>query len=129
MSSSYITISYYIILHLITCFFILSLLLIRSPFNSILFYFIEFDLLYCSVLYLISMNDLCLSVRPSVCLSVRLSVCMNKFMFSLLFSFSYLFSLFSFLFTYFFLFSFFPLFFLFSFLFLFSLPFLYSLFS
>ena len=45
--------------------------------DSILFYSIRFDsieskLLYCSVLYLISMNDLCLSVRLSVCLCVYL---------------------------------------------------------
>ena len=77
----YIIISYHI-----SCSYILSLLLIWYPFHSILFYstlfqidsilfhFIEFDLLYCSVLYVISMNDLCLSVRPSVCLSVCLSV-------------------------------------------------------
>ena len=95
MSSSYIIISYHI-----SCSVILSLLLIWSPFysillyfkliefDSILFYFIEFDLLYCSVLYLISMNDLCLSVRPSVRLSVCFFISMNKFMFSLLVHFS-----------------------------------------
>ena len=80
MGSSYITISYHI-----SCSYILSLLLICSPLYSVLFYsillyfklirfdsilfdFIEFDSLYCSVLYLISMNDLCLSVRLSTSL-------------------------------------------------------------
>ena len=65
--------------------------------NYIRFYSIEFDLLYCPVLYLISMNDLylsiCPSVRPCVCLSDILFICMNKFFFSLIFSFV-LFSLF-----------------------------------
>ena len=115
MSSSYITISYHIILYLMFFYFISSANLISIPFYSVLFYFIsnrfdliwfysilfcsiEFDLLCCTVLYLISMNDLCLSVcpsvRPSVCLSVWISLC---FLFSL--SLSYLFS-FSFLFLF-----------------------------
>ena len=93
MSSSYITISY----HNMFFYFISSAALISIPFcsilfystlfqiDSILFYSIEFDLLYCSVLYLISMNDLCLSVRLFVCLFI----CMNKFMFSLLFLFCF----------------------------------------
>ena len=34
---------------------------------------IEFDLLYCSVLYLISMNDLCVRVRVRVCVWGRRS--------------------------------------------------------
>ena len=72
---------------------------IWSPFDLI-----EFDLLYCSVLYLISMNDLCLSVR----LSVYLFICMNKFMFSLLSCFFILSLLF--LFSFHFHFSFFTLF-------------------
>ena len=106
MSSCYIIISYHI-----SCSLILSLLLIWSPLHSILsystsfqidsiwfyfiFYFIEFDLLYCSVLYVISMNDLCLSVRPSVCLSVCVFICMNKFMFSLLITLHFHFSFFT----------------------------------
>ena len=77
MSSCYITTSYHIIWYLMFFYFMSSADLI-----SILFYSIEFDLLYCSVLYLISMNDLCLSV--CLCLCVCLFICMNKFMFSLL---------------------------------------------
>ena len=65
---------YHIISYHILCFFILSLLLIWSPFYSILIYSIEFDLLYCSVLYHLPVNDFCSSARSSVCLSVRLSV-------------------------------------------------------
>ena len=91
MSSCYITISYHIL-----CSFILCLLLIWSPFHSILFYFISnrFDLIwfyslllnsiYCIVQYSISyqwMICVYLSVRPSVCLSVCVFICMNKFMF------------------------------------------------
>ena len=83
MSSSYITISYHIILYLMFFYFISSADLISIPFYSILFYFISnrFDLI---VFYLIAMNDLCLSVRPSV----WLFICMNKF-FSFLFFFSH----------------------------------------
>ena len=66
---------YHIISYDILCSFILCLLLIWSPFYSI-----EFDLLYCSVLYFMSMNDLCLSVRLSVCLFI----CVKNFLFSLL---------------------------------------------
>ena len=76
------------------CWFVLHSILFYSTLfqiDLIWFYSIEFDLLYCSVLYLISMNDLCLSICPSVCLLI----CINKFMFSLLHS--LLFSLFSFL--------------------------------
>ena len=92
MSLSYITISYHIISHvflfyLFCCFDLHSILFYSTLFqiDSILFYSIEFDLLYCSVLF-ISMNDLCLSVRPSVCLFVS----MNKYLFSLLFLFSFI---------------------------------------
>ena len=80
----YHIISYHIIFHVLLfylfCWFDLHSILFYSTLfyfisnwlDSILFYFIEFDLLYCSVLYLISMNDLCLSVRLSICLSVYL---------------------------------------------------------
>ena len=106
------TLPYHIISYLMFFYFISSADLISILFYSILFYFIsnrldliwfysilfysiEFDLLYCSVLYLISMNDLCLSICPSVCLLI----CINKFLFSIsyLFSLFFLFSLFSFL--------------------------------
>ena len=102
MSSCYITISYLMFFYFISSADLISILFYSILFHSILLYFkliwfdlilstsIEFDLLYFSVLYLISMNDLCLSVRPSVCLFI----CMNKFMFSLLFFFSF-FTLFS----------------------------------
>ena len=106
MSSCYITISYHtisrVLLFYLFCWFDLHSIL----FYSILFYFIsnwfdwilfnsiELDLLYSSVLYLISMNDLCLSVSlfilPSVCLSVWISFSL----FSLLFFLSLLFTLF-----------------------------------
>ena len=92
----YITISYHIISYHISCSFILSLLLIWSPFHSILFYFISnrFDLiLFYSILFywiwftilfsIVShINEWFVSICPSVCLSV----CMNKFLFSLFFS-------------------------------------------
>ena len=70
----YIIISYHI-----SCSFIVSLLLIWSPFHLILFYFILLNSIYYIVQYNISyqwMICVYLSVRPSVCLSV----CMNKFL-------------------------------------------------
>ena len=98
-------ISYELVLHYnirwyhISCSFILSLLLIWSPFHSIqfysilfysiLFYFISnrfdsiwfYTLLFNSIYYVVQysisyqwMICVCLSVRPSVCLSVCLSV-------------------------------------------------------
>ena len=72
---------YHILSYHISCSLILSLLLIWCPFDSILFDSIESDLLYCSVSYLISMNDLCLSVYLSVCVFIS----MNKSFFPLLF--------------------------------------------
>ena len=66
-------------------------------FNLILFNSIEFDLLYCSVLYLISMNDLCLSVRPSVRLSFCLSVCVCVYLYEQVYVFSSLLFLYSFI--------------------------------
>ena len=89
--SHYITISYHIIsdvfLFYLFCWFDFHSILFYSIllhfisnrfdliwFDSTLFYIIEFDLLYCSVLYLISMNDLCLSIYPSDSLSVCLFV-------------------------------------------------------
>ena len=92
MSSCYIT------LHLFF-YFILSLLLLWSPFysilfystlfqiDSILFYFILLNSIYCIVQYSISYQWM-ICVYLSVCPSVCLFICMNKFLFSFLFSFS-----------------------------------------
>ena len=83
MSSCYITISYHIF------FSLLSVLLICSPLyssqlhfisnwfdsirlNSIRLFSIEIDLSYCSVLYHILTNDLCLFVCLSVCICICL---------------------------------------------------------
>ena len=97
MSSSYITLSYHI-----SCSFLLSLLLIWSPFYSILFYstLFQIDSIHCIVQYSISyqwMICVYLSVCPSVCSSVCLSVCLSVwislcFLFFTLFSFLFLFS-------------------------------------
>ena len=93
----YIIISYHI-----SCFFILSLLLIWSPFYSILF-----NLIYYVVQYSISYQWM-ICVYLSVCLFVCLFICMNKFIFSLLSCFLILSLLF--LFSFHFHFSFFTLF-------------------
>ena len=101
---------YHIISYHNSCSFILSLLLIWSPFYSILVNFKS--ILFDSILFFILLNliyyifQYCISyqwmicvylVRSSVCLSVCLFICMNKFMFSLLSCFFslYPFSLFS----------------------------------
>ena len=110
MSSSYITISYHtisrVLLFYLFCWFDLHCILFSSIllyfklilFDWIQFYPIEFDLLYSSVLYLISMNDLCLSVNlsilPSVCLSVWISFSLFSFLFTLSFSFYFLMNVF-----------------------------------
>ena len=87
-----------IISYYISCSFILSLLLIWSPFYSILFYstlfpidsirfdptlfyWIRFTVLFSIVSYI---NEWFMSICPSICLSVCVFICMNKFMFSLL---------------------------------------------
>ena len=81
----YIIISYHV-----SCSFILSLLLIWSPFYSILFYSILFYRIRFTILFSIVSHtnewfvSICPSVCPSICLSVCLFICMNKFMFSLL---------------------------------------------
>ena len=101
MSSSNITLPCHI-----PCYFILSHLLICPRFYSTLFQIdsirfdstrfdsFRFDLPYCSVLYLLLMNDLCLSVRLSVYLSVWISFC---FLLVSFLSLSFLFFLYSFL--------------------------------
>ena len=91
-----VTLPYHIIPYHISCSFILSLLLIWSPFysillNSILFYWIWFNLLFCIVSHI---NEWFVSVRLSVCVFI----CMNKF-FSYLFPLLF-FTLFSLLFSF-----------------------------
>ena len=81
MSSCYITLSYHIISYHISCSFILFLLLIWSPFYSILFYWVRFTVLFSIASHI---NEWFVSVCPSVCPSVCLFICMNKCMFSLL---------------------------------------------
>ena len=95
---------YNIISYHILCSFILFLLLIWSPFYSILLYFksIRFDsiLFYFILFYWIRFTILFsivshtsewfVSIRPSVLPSVCLFIWMNKFMFSLLNSFLFL---------------------------------------
>ena len=93
MMTCYITITYHIISYHIF-FSLLSVLLICSPLyssqlhfisnwfdsirlNSIRLFSIEIDLSYCSVLYHISMNDLCLFV----CQSVWMFICICLFLF------------------------------------------------
>ena len=125
MSSCYITLQYHIISYYISCFFILSLLLIWSPFHSILiyfnlFYFISnrFDLIWFdwilfywirfTVLFSIvsHINEWFVSVCPSIYLSVCMFICMNKFLSFSLLSFFFILSLLS-LFSFHFHFSFF----------------------
>ena len=114
---------YHIILYLITCFFILFLLLIRSPIllyfksiwlDSILFYWIRFTVLFSIVSHINEwFVSICPSVCSSVCLSVWISSCFHFSFFSVSpFShFLFLFFLFSFFFFFCFLFySFFTLF-------------------
>ena len=103
MSSCYITLSYHIISYHISCSFILFLLLIWSPFYSILFYWVRFTVLFSIASHI---NEWFVSVCPSVCLSVCLFICMNKCMFSLLSCFFILSLLFPFSFHFNFSFSF-----------------------
>ena len=115
MSSSYITLSYHIISHVLFfylfCWFDLHSIL----FYSTLLYFklIRFTVLFSIVSHINEwFVSICPSVRPSVhpfvCLCVCLFICMNKFMFSVLSCFFILSLLF--LFSFHFHFSFFTLF-------------------
>ena len=107
MSSSYITISYHIILYLMFFYFISSADLISNStwfqidliwFDSILLNLIYYIVQYCiSYQWMICVYlSICLSVRLSVCLSVWISLCFLFSPVSLFFLYSF-FSLFIFI--------------------------------